>query len=179
MPRANNAGNLKPNRDRTAEELKRMGAKGGKASAQTRARKKQTRILIRDLLALTPKASRKTLNALQKLGYDVEKEGLPSVELLIQMQIANQAMSGDLAAARFLYDYAQVPDLKATLDRERVKAQLEAKRPAEGRDDPLAELLARIDADAANAFPSGEGGPRSGPDEVLAAAADDPSEDAP
>lgn len=152
MPAENNSGrqNLKPNADRTPDELKKMGAKGGKKSGETRKKRKAAKDLARMVLGMSVTTTAKAKRALQKLGYDVEKDGAPSVELLMQIAIANQAMAGDLASARFLYDYAQVPDLRAQLERERVKAQVEARakvdlsiNPAEG-DAVLEEVRRRM-----------------------------------
>lgn len=137
--------NLVPNSDRTPEQLKQMGAKGGKASGVAKRKKRATRELVRAILTLTPKASRKTQAALVKIGYDIEAEGAPTVEQLIQMSIASRAMAGDLASARFLYDYAQVPDLRATLERERIRAakQLPVGAARDIEDlSPLVDLLA-------------------------------------
>ena len=120
--------NLKPNSQRTAEELKAMGARGGKASGETRKRRKTARELAKMVLGMNVTTTAKMKKALKKVGYDVEGEGAPSVELLMQIAIANQAMAGDLASARFLYDYAQVPDIHAALERERMKVQAEARQ---------------------------------------------------
>ena len=154
MPRKNRASNLTPNSDRTPEELKAMGSKGGKASAEARRRRKATRELARMVLNMDVVTTRKTKNALKKMGYDVDSEGAPSVELLMQISIANQAISGDLASAKFLYDYAQIPDIHAAIDRERIKAQAEARakvdlslNPAEG-ESVLAEVRRRMAGDA-------------------------------
>ena len=157
MPAKNNpAANLTPNSKRTPEQLKAMGAKGGKASAESRKKRKATKDLIRAVLDMGVVTSRKTKNALKKLGYDVDVEGAPSVELLMQIAIANQAMAGDLASARFLYDYAQIPDIRAAIERERMKAQAEARakvdltlNPAEG-DAVLEEIRERMGAAAAD-----------------------------
>lgn len=138
--------NLVPNSDRTPEQLRAMGAKGGVASGAAKRKKRATRELVRAVLALTPKTSRKTQSALVKIGYDVEADGAPTVEALIQMTIASQAMAGDLDSARFLYDYAQIPDLKAQLERERIKA---AARDDGGRADALKharEILGGVDS---------------------------------
>ena len=148
MPRSNNAGNLTPNSARTPEQLKAMGAKGGKASAEARKKRRATKELARAVLAMTPKASRKAQRALAAMGYDVEADGAPTVELLGLCAVAQMYMAGDLAAARFLYDYAQVGDIKTALERERIRAAERAKQPAATRDDPLEELLERIDDEA-------------------------------
>ena len=133
-----------------------MGAKGGKASAESRKRRKATKDLIRTVLAMDVVTTRKTRNALKKLGYDVDEDGAPSVELLMQIAIANQAMAGDLQSARFLYDYAMVPDIHVAIERERMKAQAEARakvdltvNPAEG-EAVLEEIRERMTAAASD-----------------------------
>lgn len=128
MAKTDNQSNLKPNSQRTAEELKAMGARGGRASGETRKRRKTARELAKMVLGMNVTTTAKMKKALKKVGYDVEGEGAPSVELLMQIAIANQAMAGDLASARFLYDYAQVPDIHAALERERMKVQAEARQ---------------------------------------------------
>ena len=145
--------NLVPLNERPAEEQRAIARKGGQKSGEARRRKKATREIVRMVLAMDVATSRKTRNALKKLGYDVDAEGAPSVELLMQIAIANQAMAGDLASARFLYDYAHVPDIKAQLERERIKAQVEARtkvdltfNPEEG-DAVLREIRERMSAE--------------------------------
>ena len=130
MTETKGAKNLKRNADRAPEELRAMGAKGGKASGASRKRRKATREMVRMVLNMNVTTTGKTRRALKKLGYDVDAEGAPSVELLMQIAIANLAMSGDLASAKFLYDYAHVPDIRAQLERERLKAQAEAREKA-------------------------------------------------
>ena len=144
MPRADNSGNLTPNEKRTPEQLKQMGAKGGKASAEARKRKKATRDLARQVLAMQPKASKKTRRAIAAMGYDAEGEGEPTVELMGLCAVAKMYMAGDIVAAKFLYEYAQIPDLRATLERERIRAAKESpKSDALDVEDltPLAQLL--------------------------------------
>lgn len=148
------ANNLTPNSRRTPEQLKAMGAKGGRASAESRKRRKATKDLIRMVLSMDVATTRKTKNALKKLGYDVDAEGAPSVELLMQIAIANQAMAGDLASAKFLYDYAMVPDIRMAIERERIKTQADARakvdlsiNPAES-DAVLQEIRERMGAAA-------------------------------
>jgi len=119
--------NLVPMNRRTPEEKQDIARKGGKKSGESRRRKKKTQELVKAVLAMEVVTSRKTKNALKKLGYDVDAEGAPSVELLMQIAIANQAMAGDLASARFLYDYAQIEDIKTAVERERIKAMRDAR----------------------------------------------------
>lgn len=140
--------NLIPGNRRTHEANRANGAKGGKASAEARKRRKATRELARQVLAMTPKASRKAQRALAAMGYDLENDEAPTVELMGLCAVAQMYMAGDLAAARFLYDYAQIGDIKTALERERIKAAEKAKQPVSTRDDPLIELLSRIDEEA-------------------------------
>lgn len=115
--------NLKSNTERTPEELRAMGAKGGKASGEARKRKKQTRALITQLLGMRIKTDVDMKKALKKIGYNEKAEGAPTIELVMNMAIASQAMGGDIASARYLYDYAQVPDMKTKVELEKIKAQ--------------------------------------------------------
>lgn len=115
-------GNLIPGDQRSSENNRANGKRGGIASGEAKRRKKATRELIKMVLSSPVEPPAKARKVLKKVGYDVDEQGPPSVELLMQLQIATQAMSGDLASAKFLYDYAQVPDLKAALERERLKA---------------------------------------------------------
>lgn len=128
MPESEKRANLKPNSKRTPEQLKAMGAKGGRASGETRKRRKAAKDLAKLVLGLNVTTTAKTKKALKRVGYDVDAEGAPSVELLMQIAIANQAMAGDLASAKFLYDYAQVPDIHAAIERERIKATADARQ---------------------------------------------------
>lgn len=151
MPNTKNRANLKPNADRTPEQLKAMGAKGGRASGETRKKRKAAKDLAKMVLGLNVTTTAKTKKALKRLGYDVDAEGAPSVELMMQIAIANQAISGDLASAKFLYDYAQVPDIHVALERERMKAQADARSKVDltvtGEADCLTEIRQRMLAD--------------------------------
>lgn len=119
--------NLVPMNRRTPEEKQEIARKGGRKSGEARRKKRDTKALVKTVLSMEVVTSRKTKNALKKLGYDVDAEGAPSVELLMQIAIANQAMAGDLASARFLYDYAHVEDIKTAVERERIKAMRDAR----------------------------------------------------
>ena len=146
--------NLVTLNERTPEEQRAIAKKGGQKSGEARRKKKATKDLVKMVLSMDVVTNRKTRNALKKLGYDVDAEGAPSVELLMQISIANQAMAGDLASARFLYDYAQIPDIKAQMERERIKAQVEARQkvdltfnPTEG-EAVLQEIRERMSVEA-------------------------------
>lgn len=145
MARADNRKNLKSNAERTPEQLKEMGAKGGRASAKAR----NARQLARLVLSLEPKLTAKGSKTIEKMGYDAEAEGAPTVELMGMLAIAKQYMAGDQAAGKYLHDCAHIAGLSAQMEKDRTKAAITAKQPAVTRDDPLVELLSRIDAEAA------------------------------
>lgn len=121
--------NLIPGDRRSHENNQANGRKGGIASGEAKKKKKATKDLIRLVLASPVDVStKKGREAMRKVGYDVAEQGPPSVEMLMALQIATQAMAGDLSSARFLYDYAQIGDLKASLERERIKAARDQKQ---------------------------------------------------
>lgn len=121
MPRKTDK-NLIPMNKRDAEDRRRIASEGGKKSGEARRAKKATKDLIRSVLSLNVETTAKLKGKLKKLGYDVDAEGAPTVEMLMHINIANNAMKGDLISARFLMDYAQIPDIKTALERERIKA---------------------------------------------------------
>ena len=115
--------NLIPGDQRSHENNAENGRRGGIASGEAKRRKKATRELIELVLGSPVDVNtKKGKTALRRMGYDVAEKGPPSVELLMLMQIATQAMAGDLASVRLLYEYAQIPDLRAQLERERIEA---------------------------------------------------------
>jgi len=119
-------GNLIPGDQRSPENNRKNGRKGGLASGEAKKRKKQTRELVKMVLEMQVNPPAETKHQLKKkLNYDVAEQGPPPVELLMLMQLASQAMAGDLAAAKFLYDYAQIPDLKAQMEKDRMEAAKE------------------------------------------------------
>ena len=159
------ADNLVPNAERTPEELREMAKKGGVKSGETRRRKKAVKDLMREMLDMKVRTTKGMKKALNKIGYDVDAEGDPSIEFVMQIAIANQAMAGDIASARFLYDYALVPDMKAQLERERIKAARQSKKVdlnvSTAEDvNIMTEIRARMAGeamDAMNGVPTGGG----------------------
>lgn len=161
------AGNLKPNTRRTPEQLREMGAKGGKASGEARRRNKATRLLIRELLNSRPKASRAEMKRLEALGYDAAAQGAPTLQALIYSGLAEKARDGDIGCLEYLNRYAQIPDIRVQLERERMKAQAEARarvdvsfNPDEG-ESVMEEIRARMAAEAGEPEQAGE------PEEVI------------
>ena len=121
MPRKGQE-NLIPTNERTKEEARALGAKGGVKSGITRRKKKATNELIRAALALKPQSTDATLAALKRMGYDVDVEGLPTVETLFLLNLLQEGLNGNIGAIRLLYEYGHVPDMKTQLERERIKA---------------------------------------------------------
>lgn len=97
---------------------------------ESRRRKKVTRQLTRQILAQRVPITTDVRSTLASMGYDTEAEGTPTLEEMALLQIARQAVAGDLDSLRLLYDYAQIEDLRATLERERIKARAEASADA-------------------------------------------------
>lgn len=141
--------NIKPNAQRTPEELREMGSKGGKASAEARKRRKLTHNKIKMLLEAVPKMSRTQQKVLEDIGLDLGDGEPLTAEHIMLAKIMKKAMDGDENSAAFLYNYGLIPNMRAQLERERIKAMKAAKQLPVGRDDPLVELLSRIDAEAA------------------------------
>lgn len=123
--------NLITQAQRSPEERRAIARAGQKASTEAKRRKKATRELIKQLLGSEVTLTQKQINQLKKAGVDPDH---PTIELLGLIAIANQFMAGDLAAAKFLYDYAQIEDLRAALERERLKLAQEAKTEAKNSD---------------------------------------------
>lgn len=114
--------NLKSIADRPPEEARAIRSKGGKKSGETRRRKRDTKALYRAILSMRIQTTADMKKALKKVGYDARIQGEPSVEEVIGMVIASQAMQGDIASARYLNDYAQNPDMRSAIEKERIKA---------------------------------------------------------
>ena len=117
-----NRENLKSIADRPKEEARAIQSKGGKKSAESRRKKRDTKALYRAILSMPIKTTADMKKALKKVGYDAKEQGDPSVEEVIGMVIASQAMQGDIASARYLNDYAQNPDMRTVVEKERIRA---------------------------------------------------------
>lgn len=120
--------NLITQAQRSPEERRAIASAGGKASQRAARKRRETRALIRQVLDSEVRLTKKQQAELAKAGIDPENM---TIEILGIVAIANQFMAGDLAAAKFLYDYAQIPDLRSQLERERLKSlQTEGKNIA-------------------------------------------------
>ena len=129
---------LIPLNKRSTEERRKIARAGKLASDAAKKRKKQTRDLIRELLSAAPQLTSKQVRQLQKAGVSAEDV---TIEALSLIAIANHAMAGDLAAAKFLYDYAQVPDIKVQLERERIELAKQAQATAKDSADKVTVIL--------------------------------------
>lgn len=125
--------NLIPVDKRPKSEQREIRSKGGKASGIARRKKKQTAELIKMVLSMQPQSNQQTLNALATMGYDVEINGLPTLEALAIISVAKNAVNGDLAALKFMYDYGLTPDMRAQLERERIAASAKTAPAADER----------------------------------------------
>ena len=145
--------NLIPNDQRTPEALKAMGAKGGRKSGETRRRKKSIREQASMILSLEPKGFRKEARNLQSMGYDAEAEGAPTVGTLILSKAAWEAIkNADWEGGRLVLEYAQTPDMRAKIAREKIKAGKDARKvalsvDAEELSNVMAEVSARMEAE--------------------------------
>lgn len=140
--------NIKPNAQRTTDELRAMGSKGGKASAEARKRRKLTQNKIKMLLEAKPKMSKAKQKELEEIGLNVADGEAVTAEHIMLAKILKKAMDGDETSAVFLYEYALIPNMRAQLERERIKVMKAERQPAATRDDPLVQLLQKIDAEA-------------------------------
>ena len=108
--------------ERAPDEARAIRSNGGKKSGETRRKKRDTKALYRKILSMAVKTNTDMRATLRKIGYEVKEQGDPTVEEVIGMVIAAQAMQGDIASARYINDYAQNPDMRTQLERERIKA---------------------------------------------------------
>lgn len=129
---------------RTPEERSRIGRMGAAKANETKRRKKKTKELIQMILSMEPSVPEKTKKALEQMGYDFKNNSNPTVDLLIQIVQARNAMSGDLNAAEFMYRYGQVPDMKAQLQREQMKVEKEKIRGSLGIQNKAVDNMATI-----------------------------------
>lgn len=129
---------------RTPEERSRIGRMGAAKANETKRRKKKTKELIQIILSMTPAVPEKTRKALEQMGYDFNEIGKPTVDTMIQIVQARNAMTGDLNAAEFMYRYGHVPDMKAQLQREQMKVEKEKIRGSLGVQNKAVDNMATI-----------------------------------
>ena len=93
-----NEKNLIPYSERSKEEARENGRKGGIASGESRRRRKLLKDSMNALLEL-PVSSTKEYNALIKIGIDIED--IDNSQLIV-LALFNRAKSGDVAAIKEL-----------------------------------------------------------------------------
>lgn len=146
--------NLIPNSQRSKAVLSAMGAEGGRKSGEKRRLKRTMQQAAAALLNATPKKRAKAIRELEELGWDINAEGDPTVMMLMLNRAVQEALDGDWDAFKIVLDVAQVPGIKAKIEREKIKAQREARarvdltvNSAEGQK-VMDEIAARMDAEA-------------------------------
>ena len=120
--RNNGTKNLIPVNKRTKEEQKQITSMGGKASAQARRQRKETRALAKFVLDLIPELPTDTRKALGKMG--LSKEEKPSIHLISMLAIAQKSMKGDLQANKWLEELAGNTDPRTELEREKLALEV-------------------------------------------------------
>ena len=88
-----------------------------------RERAKRTQDIIRMVLTLTPEVPERTRTSLTTMGYDFDRDGNPSLETMILLMLAKQALQGDLNSIKFMYDYGLIPDIKAANEEKRIRIE--------------------------------------------------------
>lgn len=131
-----NEHNLVPFSERSKEEARENGAKGGRKSGETRRRKRDLRAAMKELLEL-PVANTTLWNSISELGID--PKNIDNRAALVAALFA-KAAGGDVAAFREIRNLMGEDN-----DAERLKLQkkqaLEKKQGDEGM---LAEVLAAL-----------------------------------
>lgn len=119
-----NEENLVPMSQRTESEVRELASKGGKASGESRRRKRDAKSAARLILNLT--ASEAIQKNLTQMG--VEEEDLTNM-VAVMARAFNKAMTGDVGAMNFLMEMAaQTPRFK--LEEERHKKEMQDEQKA-------------------------------------------------
>lgn len=118
--------NLIPITERSPDEAREMGRKGGKASGAARRKKRDAKKLARHLLEMGITGGAVTdIEELQSLA-EISGQNITALDAIILKQI-QVAMSGDLKAARFLVELLEEGD-KAPAARREQKARIDKMR---------------------------------------------------
>ena len=59
---------------------------------------------------------------LKTFGYEIEECGVPTVAVMILLNMAYRACNGDIRAAEFLFSYGHIPNMDHFLKMEQIKA---------------------------------------------------------
>ena len=98
-----NKQNLIPNSERSPSEVRENGRKGGKASGETRRRKKEMRERLEILLSM-PISSGKNADIESIKSFGALKGKNITVEDAVLIAITQKALKGDIQAGTFLRD---------------------------------------------------------------------------
>ena len=131
MPRHDGTPNLIPLNKRSKEAQREIQSKGGIAAAK---KSRQNSLMAERINAAyngKVELTEKTKLNLEKIGYDFARDGDPTAMDIMIATITANAMNGDLAAFKMLARYAQIPDIWALLEREKIEAEKE--KPTEIR----------------------------------------------
>lgn len=119
--------NLKPMNQRSKDEARRLGSKGGKASGIARRKKADLKKALNTVLTSKVHQS-KLANLLEEMGFE------NSYEMAIVFSMANKATQGDVRAAEWISKLMdnEKDDLDRKEQRERIKSlKLDNKERAE------------------------------------------------
>ncbi|HEP5886938.1 TPA: stress-induced protein [Streptococcus pyogenes] len=116
MPR-DGTKNLKPMNQRSKDEARRLGSKGGKASGIARRKKADLKKALNTVLTSKVHQS-KLANLLEEMGFE------NSYEMAIVFSMANKATQGDVRAAEWISKTLdnEKDDLDKKEQRERIKS---------------------------------------------------------
>ena len=136
-----NEKNLIPFSERTEDEARQLGAKGGKASGAARRKKRSMQECAKFILSL-PTGTEADWDTLIAAGISLENVSEDEVNnlLVVNAALINAAKSGDVRAFNALRDVIR-DDEHLKIEKERLK--LEKQKLAEKNDN--SDVLARLD----------------------------------
>jgi hypothetical protein len=104
----------------STDEARKIGKKGGKASGETRRKKKSMKQAMNLLLSLP--VSEKNMETLEQLGINTDDA---DNQMLVMVSMMQRAIKGNVSAAQFI---ASVTGSTVMTEAEREKIKLEKKR---------------------------------------------------
>ena len=117
------SGNLIPASQRSEDERREIGRKGGKASGEARRRKRSAKQMAKYILELEPVITADVRATLINLG--VPEDERPNLMMLSLLSVAKKATRGDLKASQMLLEVSGQVDTRASVERERLKLDKE------------------------------------------------------
>ena len=114
--RVGNNGNLIPFNQRTMEERREIGSRAGKASVESRRRKKELREFTRDFLMQEAVPALK--GNMKTLG--VEAEEMTNLSAMVVRLFSKAVNTGDLNAARTIIEWAGMAPLQEVRENEAI-----------------------------------------------------------